>query len=306
REILSGTIDGVVLIDSPDFNMRMARVAKKNKIPTAYYIGPKFWAWRPGRVKKIARVVDRMLVIFPFEEPFYRRAGVPCDYVGNPLLDEMTPEINRDAARKRFGFSADVPVIGLLPGSRPMEIERLFGLLIEAFELVRAKLPDAVGIIPVAPSIRLSDLENRLGDRGDRIRLVEGKTADVLASADAALVASGTATLEAAIIGVPLVVFYKVGKLTEFIARILVTVKNVSLVNIIAGSRIVPEFIQDEATPINLAEALLDPLLNKEVMEKIKKELEGVRKALGEPGAAARAASGVLSLLPSGAGESAA
>ncbi len=315
REINEGSLDGIILIDSPDFNFRVARTAKRKGIPVAYYIGPKFWAWRPGRVKTIARLIDRMLVIFPFEKPFYDRAGVSCEYVGNPLMDTMAEPVedkgmdpvssvsNAEERRKEFGLSPGVPVLGLLPGSRPMEIERLFGLMLESFDKVRESIPNIEGVIPVAPSISLSDLRQRIGNRGDRIRLVEGRTPEVLGVSDAALVASGTATLEAAIMGTPAVVVYKVGLLTELIGRLLIRVKYVSLVNIIAGKRVVPEFLQSAATPGNLARAVLDPLQNQESMEKIKKDLSAVRRALGAPGAAGRAATNILGLISAGPGE---
>ena len=294
-------VDLVVLIDSPDFNLRVARIAKRMGLPTVYYIGPKVWAWRPGRIKTIARWVDRMLVVFPFEEALYRAAGVPCEFVGHPLMDEIPRTLDRKDLRRRYGISEDAVVVALLPGSRQMEIDRLLDVMLEAFQRMRTDLPAVEGILPVAPSLSMSDVKRRLSERGrkigETIRLISGDAPQALACADAAIIASGTATLEAAIVGTPMVVVYKVAWLTMLAARLLVRIRTAGLVNIVAGRKVAPELLQADASPEKIAEAVLHQLKNKTAAEEMKKSLDEVRQKLGPPGAAQRAAAGILKLL---------
>ena len=296
REVLERrAVDLVVLIDSPDFNLRVARMAKRLHLPTVYYIGPKVWAWRPGRLKTAKKWVDRMLVIFPFEERLYRDAGVPCEFVGNPLMDEISEMPDRKALRHRYGIPGDAVVIALLPGSRWMEVDRLLDVMAEAFKRIQTDVPSVIGLLPVAPSLSLSEIRQRLSD--ETIRLVEGDAPQVLACADFAIVASGTATLEAAVVGTPMVVVYKVSWLTALVGRLLVRIRDVGLVNIIAGRRVAPELLQSDATPEKIAEAVLDYLRNPVKMQEQKKALEEVRRELGPPGAARRAAAEILKIL---------
>ena len=302
REVLERrAVDLVVLIDSPDFNLRVARMAKRMPLPTVYYIGPKVWAWRPGRLKTAKKWVDRMLVIFPFEEALYQSAGVPCEFVGHPLMDEIPQGLDRRTLRRRYGIADEAAVIALLPGSRQMEIDRLMDLMVNAIERIRVEFPAVEAILPVAPSLSMSDIQRRLAQRagtiGPSIRLVAGDAPQVLACADFAIVASGTATLEAAIVGTPMVVVYKVAALTELVARLLVKIRNVALVNIIAGRSVAPELLQSNASPEKIAEVVLDHLKNPLKMQEQKKALEDIRKKLGLPGAAHRAAAGILKVL---------
>ncbi|MBI3610842.1 MAG: lipid-A-disaccharide synthase [Nitrospirae bacterium] len=301
KEVLERrVVDLVVLIDSPDFNLRVARLAKRMNRPTVYYIGPKIWAWRAGRIKTIKKWIDRMLVVFPFEERTYRDAGVPCEFVGHPLMDEIPTALDRKALRFRYGIPDEAVVVALLPGSRPMEIDRLLDGMAEAFRRIRKDFPDAVGILPVAVSLSMSEIRKRLADSEgirENIRLVAGEAPQVLACADFSIVASGTATLEAAVVGTPMVVVYKVAALTELVARLLVKIRIVGLVNIIAGRSVAPELLQTDATPEKMAEAVLDHLRNPMKMQEQKKALEEVRRKLGPPGAARRAAEIILKLL---------
>jgi lipid-A-disaccharide synthase len=294
------TVDLVVMIDSPDFNLRVARMAKRMGLSTVYYIGPKVWAWRSGRVRTIKKWVDRMLVIFPFEEKFYRDAGVPCEYVGNPLMDEIPGAQDRGAARRQFGLPAEGPVIALLPGSRRMEIDRLLRVMVEAFARIRAEFPTAAGVVPVAPSFSLNDLRREAGSGGEDssgIRWISGEAPRVLACSDFAIVASGTATLEAAVVDTPMVIVYKVAPLTMLLARLLVKIRSAGLVNILAGRCVAPEFLQSDATPENVANAVLDYWRNPAKRQEQRKDLEEIRRILGGPGAARRAAAGVLKFL---------
>ena len=298
KEVLMNRgVDLVVLIDSPDFNLRVAKLAKRMAIPTVYYIGPKVWAWRAGRLKTIKKWVDRMLVIFPFEEPLYREAGVPCEFVGHPLLDEIPPTLNRGELRRRYEISDDAVVVALLPGSRRMEIDRLLDRMTEAFRRIRTGLPSVIGIVPVAPSLSMSEIRRKLFGRADGLRLVSGDAPQVLACADFAVVASGTATLEAAVVGTPMVIVYKVAPLTMLLARLLVKIRSAGLVNILAGRVVTPELLQSNATPERIAEVVLDHLRDPAKMKEQRKSLEEVRQKLGLPGAAHRAAASILKIL---------
>jgi len=238
------------------------------------------------------------LVIFPFEEPLYRSAGVPCEFVGHPLMDEISELPKREVSRERLGLPANGTVVALLPGSRRMEIERLMNPMVGAFERIRAKRPDAVGVLPVASSISMEEIRGRLGAARDSIRLVLGKAPLVLSAADVAIVASGTATLEAAIAGAPMVVVYKVSPLTALIGRLLIRIRDVSLVNIVAGRRVAPELLQADASPENIADAALRLLSDPSAAAEMKASLAEIRRRLGPPGAAGRAAEAVLKALP--------
>jgi len=302
REVLERrSVDLVVLIDSPDFNLRVARMAKRLGLPTVYYIGPKVWAWRPGRLKTAKKWVDRMLVIFPFEEPIYQSAGVPCEFVGHPLMDEIPERFDRRALRRRFGIPDAAVVVALLPGSRRMEVDRLLDMMADAVERIRIEFPTVEAILPVAPSLSMPEIRRRLADRAGHeqlpIRLVSGDAPQVLACADFSIVASGTATLEAAVVGTPMIVVYKVARITELVARLLVRIRIVGLVNILAGRRIVPELLQSDATSEKMADAVLDFLRNPMKIEEQKKALAEVRMKLGPPGAAQRAAASLLNVL---------
>lgn len=290
-------VDLVVLIDSPEFNLRVARTAKRLGLPTVYYIGPKIWAWRPGRMKTILKSIDRMLVIFPFEKALYQAAGVPCEFVGHPLMDEIPQSLDRSDLRKRFGIPADAVVVALLPGSRQMELDRLLDVMVEALVKIRRQMPAVEAILPVAPSLSMSELSQRLSDRSVDIRLVSGQTPEVLACADSAIVASGTATLEAAVVGTPLIIVYKVAWITYLVAYLMVKTRMAGLVNIVAGRKVVPELLQSDASPAKIADAVLDQLRNQSLAQEVRRELADIRRKLGRPGAAERAAAHIMGQL---------
>ncbi len=279
-----------LLIDSPDFNLRLAARLRELKIPVAYFIGPSVWAWRTYRVRQIARDVARMLVILPFEEKFYEAHGVKATYVGNPLADEPR------AADPRAALHLDPtrPVLALLPGSRLQEIRRLWAPMLAAARELRALKPDLQLVVPVAPTIDRALLH------AQDVIFIDGRAPEVLAAADAAIVASGTATLEAALAGTPLVVVYKTSWLTWLIGRLLVRVKFVSLVNLLAGRALVPELLQSACTPRSIAAAAA-PLLEKSPERAAQLEgLRAVRESIapaGSPHAARRAAEEVSHLL---------
>jgi len=277
-----------LLIDSPDFNLRLARRLRRIGIPVAYFIGPSVWAWRTYRVRQIARHVARMLVILPFETRFYQAHRVPAIYVGNPLADAVRG-VPSPPARALSG------VLALLPGSRAQEIRRIWPSMLAAARLLKERLPRLRLVVPVAPTIDRA----LLGDAAE-VELVDGRAPEVLARADAAIVASGTATLEAALALTPMVVVYRASWLTWWIGRMLVRVKFLSLVNLISGRAVVPELLQRECTPERIA-AAVEPLLSATPARTAQLDaLRAIRAELapeGSPPAARRAAEEVLALL---------
>ena len=277
----------LVLIDFPEFNMRLARVARRLGIPVVYFVAPQLWAWRPRRIQAMARDVSRVLAIFPFEVGLYQEAGVPVEFVGHPVLDVL-PEFERDAARQ--GLAADGEMlVGLLPGSRDAEVRRHLPVLLGAAQRIRARRPGTRFALPVAGTIPPGGIAEAVRASGLSVEVLPGEAYRVMAAADLLLVASGTATLEAACYGAPMVV------LSHAIARRLVRgVSHISLPNIIAGREIVRELIQDEATPAAVAAAGLDLLENEVTRATQRAALLEVRSRLGEAGAGERAARAVL------------
>jgi len=290
-----------LLIDSPDFNLRLARRLRRLGVQVAYFIGPSVWAWRTYRVRQIARDVAKMLVILPFEAEFYARHGVPAVYVGNPLADSLRPLLpaaagaSRAAVRGALGLDERRPVLALLPGSRRQEIRRIWPAMLRAARLLLQRTPDLQLVVPVAPTVRREWLES-----GPAITFVEGRAPEVLAAATAAVVASGTATLEAALAEVPTVVVYRLSWLSWLIGRLLVRVPFVSLVNLLAGRRVVPELLQAECTGARIAESAAPLLLAGEARDAQIEGMRAIRAGLspaGSPGAARRAAQELAPLL---------
>jgi lipid-A-disaccharide synthase len=289
--------DLVILIDFPDFNLRVAKMANRKGIPVFYYISPQVWAWRPGRVKRIAQRVKKMVVLFPFEVPLYEAAGVDVEWVGHPLLDLVKPTLLKEVAFQQFGLDPTRRTIGILPGSRMQEVERLLPPLLAAAHLLQKEIPDLQFILPLAPGIPKKVLFPLMKNIPVTVNVVEGFAYDVMNISELLITASGTATLEGAILGKPMVIVYKVSWLSYWIGRVMVQVDHIGLVNIIAGGNIAPELIQQEVTPQRIAEKalqiLMDPILGRRMTEGITE----VRKKLGEPGAAQRAARIVHSML---------
>ncbi len=276
--------DLLVLIDFPEFNLLLARFAKRYGVPVFYYISPQVWAWRERRVKTIKKVVDTMAVILPFEVDFYARHGFKVHFVGHPLLDVVKPALSRDTFCKLAGLDPTRPLIGFFPGSRPREVGSLLPLFEETFGLLQESFPQIQGVFVQAPGI------SEISLRHPGARVIRGYQYEVMAQAEAVLLASGTVTLEAAIVGVPMVVAYKMSPLSFWLAKRLVRVPFVSLVNLVAQEALVPELLQKEATPVNLAACLKRFLEDPDYAGKIRQKLRKVREALGPPGAAWRAA----------------
>ena len=287
----------VILIDYPEFNLFLAGAIKKLNIPIVYFISPQIWAWRRGRVRKIARLIDRMIVIFPFEKDFYEKAGVEADFVGNPLLDAVRFRFSPQEAVGHFNLAPQVPTIGLLPGSRMGEIRRHLPVFLKAIPLIQRQIQPVQFILPVASGIDRKHIAALCAGAGDTIRIVRNDVYDVMNIADFLLVASGTATVEAAIVGTPMAIIYQVSPITAWLARLLIKTQNVGMVNIIANKTIVPELLQHDFTPEAVAGVATKYLLNKTARDTMKRELQGVRRLLGEPGAAQRAAQSVYTFL---------
>jgi len=288
--------DLVVLVDTPDFNLPVARRARRAGVPVLYYIGPQVWAWRQGRVRKIARRVDRLAVIFPFELDFYRPTGLRVDFVGHPLVERMALAMERHdraADRRALGLDPDGPVMALLPGSRRNEIENVLPLFLATARVVHARDPRVAFVLPVAPTLRREWLDAKVRAAGLpsllRLEVVEGKTYEALCACDVALAMPGTVNLEVALMGRPQVAAVRVNPLTWQIARRLVRVPWVTLPNLIARAPVVPEFLQDEARPEALADALLGLLAGPARAAQLG-ALAAVRERLGPGGAAERTA----------------
>jgi lipid-A-disaccharide synthase len=292
REAIRRQAKFAILVDSPGTHLGVARRLKENGIRVGYFIGPQVWAWRAGRVQTIKRLVERIVVIFPFEEKIYRDAGVPVDFVGHPLVDVVHHSITRAEFAPRHGLDPLRPIVTLLPGSRRSEIAQHYPRIIEACEgLARAPQPrgPVQFVLAAAPALGL-DLFAPYSRPGVSITRVEGATYDALAAADCAIVASGTATVEAALLGTPMVVVYRVSPTSAFILRRMVRSPFIAMVNLIAGRRVVPELIQDQFTPAAVEQEVRRLLDSDDAREKIKAGLAEVRAKLGPPGAIERAA----------------
>lgn len=288
--------DLVVLVDSPDFNLPLARRAQRLGIPVLYYISPQIWAWRPRRLAKIARRVDRMAVIFPFEPSFYEGSGVPVEYVGHPLVDRLRSwweERSPAECRRSLGFEEDRPLVALLPGSRRNEVRDTLPLQLAAARELHAREPRARFVLAVAPSIPRETVDAGIAAAALPsmldLSVIENRTYDVLRAADVALAKPGTVTVEVALLGTPLVVAARVNPLTAWIMRRIVRVSSFTMPNLIAGETIVPEFLQEDADPAKIAEALLERLDPSAATEQ-REALVRVRGLLGSGGAADRAA----------------
>ncbi len=282
--------DLLILVDYQEFNQKLAAYAKTLGIKVLFYIGPQVWAWRPKRVYKMARIVDQMAVIFPFEVELYEKANVPVRYTGHPLVDEIT--IDKTTSEARYALNlAKQTTIGLFPGSRLGEIERLLPVLLDTAKLLRKTKPDLQYVLPVASSITEEDLDECRQALIDlNVKIIEDNTHDVIQSCDCIIVASGTATLEIGLMKKPMVILYKVAPLSYFILSRLVHLTHLGLVNIIPGKEIVKEFIQHDATPENLSQETLRILDDENYNKTMRDELAKLREMLGTGGGSKNAA----------------
>jgi len=284
----------LILIDFPEFNLMLARVARRLRIPVVYFIPPQVWAWRPWRARLLARLAAQILTVFPFERAIYEAAGGRVEFVGHPLLDVLPNGLTRDGARHALGVLPETILVGLLPGSRREEVERLLPAMATAARRIRESIPRAVFLAAPAATVDPALVEGALRGAAVHLRQVPGRTYEVMAAADLLLVASGTATLEAALIGTPMVVCYRVSRFSEWTARALMRVRWVSLANIVAGRGVVPELLQHDATGPRLAEEALRLLESPDLLSAQRLAFGELKGTLGSPGVGERAAQQIL------------
>jgi lipid-A-disaccharide synthase len=281
RFLKKGRPDLLILIDYPEFNLRLAKTAKTLGIKVLYYISPQVWAWRQHRVHKIGQSVDMMAVVLPFEVPFYEMAGIPARFVGHPLQHTVKSKFSRDEALIKFGFDPHRKSLGLLPGSRRSEIKRLLPVLLDAAERIYLEEPEIQYLLPLAPMLTEADLAPFLKGCRLPLKIISNCPYDVMAACDAMVAASGTVTLEAALMGVPLVVIYKMKLLSYWVGRLLVKVNYIALCNIIAGESVVPELIQQNASPERITKEVLSLLRDKERARMMQQKLRTIKDKLG-------------------------
>jgi lipid-A-disaccharide synthase len=300
RQILDWRPDVFVGVDFKEFNLGLARQLKRAGLTTVQYVSPQVWAWRQGRVRTIGESVDLVLCLFPFEPAFYREHGVRAEFVGHPVADQIPLQVDRDGARRELGIDADARVLALLPGSRRGEVDRLADVFAGAAEMLAARIPGLVTVAPmVNPALRdLFAARCAIHAPAARIKFLDGRARLALAAADVVLVASGTATLEAALFGRPMVVAYKLGRITAFLLRTLRLVKipYFSQPNLLAGKELVPEFFQEAASAANLANALARWFQQPDDVASLQKEFTAIHARLRCKGAE-RAAAEVAALL---------
>lgn len=291
-----------VLLDLPDFNLRLAKKIKKLGIPVLYYISPQVWAWRQSRVEQIRSLVDRMLVILPFEAEFFQSRGVPAEFVGHPLVEALAHIPSARTARQSLGIEASAsPVVALLPGSRRKEITRHLPVMLRSLPALRESFPHLTAVIPVASTVAPGLIARYLKAAPVQPQIVQGRATEVLAACDVAVICSGTATLQAGLINRPMVVIYRVSFLTFHIVKRLVKVAFITIINLIAGHQVVRELIQSDCTPANIAAEVTRLLNDRAAATAVTDELGKLRSQLGQSSASQKVAERILSYVPSGA-----
>ncbi len=298
RALTTERPDLAVFVDSPDLNLPLASVTKRNGIPVLYYVSPQVWAWRAGRVRKLARRTDQMAVIFPFEAQFLRAAGVRAEFVGHPLIDRLAPlahERDRSELARALGLDPARPVLGLLPGSRHNEVERNWPLMRETAALLRSAIPELQVQLIVAPTLSAESF-----DVPEWLRVLRGRSHEAMAVSTCLVSAAGTATIEAAILGVPLVVAHRTSRVTFELARRLATVSSSCMVNLVAGEGVVPERIQNQARPAAIASLAARLLRDPAARAEMQRGLARAVARLGPPGAAERVSDLALALVRRG------
>ena len=289
--------DLLILIDYPDFNLSLAKEARKNGVKVFYYISPQVWAWRKGRIYKIAKLVDRMAVILPFEAPIYEGVKLDVSFVGHPLLDAIKKKYTREEALKKFDLREGTMTVGILPGSRDSEVKRLLPAMLKAAEILEDRLPSVQFVLPLAGTLDHDFVVGIVDQSSANVKIIKDNVYDVIGLSDIAMVASGTATLETAFLGIPMIIVYKISTLSYLIGRAIINVDNIGLVNIIAGKTVVPELVQRDANPERMADEVYDILTSGARMDEMKRDLIDVSKKLGGPGASKRAAELVCEMI---------
>ena len=285
--------DCLVVVDYPGFNMKLAKLAHDKGIPVVSYIAPSAWAWNKGRAKNVAKIVDKVACIFPFEYDVYKEAGAPVEFVGHPLVDIVHPTMERAEAEAWVGKVPGHPLVLLMPGSRLMEIERMLDVILEGAKLLKKQMPEVQFAMPRAGTIPIEMLQGKIKASGLNVKITEGHNYDLFSVADLALATSGTVTLEAAMCGLPSVILYRTSAITAFIARRVINIPNIGLPNIVAGRQILPELLQEELTPAKLAATAVE-LLAPERRPQLEANLAYMKERLGEPGAVNRVAQLIL------------
>jgi lipid-A-disaccharide synthase len=294
-----------ILTDFPAFHLRLSRVLRRKRIRNVYFVCPQFWAWRPWRVRLVKRRFVRALCIFPFEEDFYRHAGVPTDWIGHPLVDSVRISMTREAFAQRFGLDPRLPIVAVLAGSRASELAHHMPQLVPAVALMNStnstnsmnSASQRQFVFALAPGLTVAQLKAHMGTLAPAVTIVEDATYDLLAAAEVAIVSSGTATVEAALLGVPMVVVYRVAPFTAWVVRRLARTRLFAMVNVLAGKEVVPELIQDAFTPERVVGETERLLASAEARAAMCRELANVREKLGPPGAIDRAADIIAEML---------
>ena len=284
KEIASLKYTAVILIDYPTLNLRLAKHSRKHSCPVYYFISPQIWAWRKGRIEDIRKSVHKMFVILPFEEKMYQEAGVDAEFLGHPFIDVVHPTRTRGDSLEKFALDSHKKIVGLLPGSRMNEITSLLDEILLAAEKVKKEMGECQFLLPVADTIDPVLIQKKLGSNPLDIKILKGETYNVMNTCDALIIASGSATLEAGIIGCPMVIIYKLSPLTYWLALMLINTPYYGLINIVAGESVVPELIQSKANAENIAAEILKFLKNPEYCHEVQNRLLLVRKNLGRPG----------------------
>ena len=298
RQFATTRPDLLILVDFGDFNLPViAPLAKRYHIPVLYYISPQLWAWGRWRLRFVRRYVDRMVVFFPFEETFYRGAGVPVTWVGHPLVESATPSLTKEEALRRFGLNPWRRTVGLLPGSREQEIRRHLPLMVASARRIAWRMPGVQFLLPKAPTIPRDRIMRDVLNAKMDVHVAEGSLRDALQLMEAAIVVSGTATLEAALCGVPMVVIYRASWPTYAAARLAVRLPHIAMVNVLAGRELVPELLQHRATAERIASTTAELLRDDQRCEALRGQLRSVMQQLGPPGAVERASHVVFEML---------
>ena len=284
KEIASLKYTAVILIDYPTLNLRLAKHSRKHSCPVYYFISPQIWAWRKGRIKDIRKSVHKMFVVLPFEEKMYQEAGVDAEFLGHPFIDVVHPTRTRGDNLEKFALDSHKKIVGLLPGSRMNEITSLLDEMLLAAEKVKREMGECQFLLSVADTIDPVLIQKKLGSNPLDIKILKGETYNVMNTCDALIIASGSATLEAGIIGCPMVIIYKLSPLTYWLALMLINTPYYGLINIVAGESVVPELIQSKANAENIAAEILKFLKNPEYCQEVQNRLLLVRKNLGRPG----------------------
>ncbi len=276
QRIINDPPDILILVDYQDFNMRLAKTGKDNGVKVLFYISPQVWAWRPERVKKIGKRIDLMAVIFPFEVDFYKKANIPVEYVGHPLLDEVKPSLSTNDALKEFNVSATNPIVALLPGSRNGEIKRNLPVILQSCKQIKKQIPNCQFVLALSTNVNPQQVQQIINQENTDVTTVLGKTYDVVNIANSVITASGTATLEVGLLTKPMTIMYKVNPITYGIMKRMITINNIGLVNIVAEKTVVQEYIQKEATAKNIATETIKILQNESYKQSIIDDLKTI------------------------------